>query len=102
MKEFNLKGLSDMDWGSFTPEFSKENEMVHVFNHFISTDEAVERTILFIINRIKWCNTYLHNEFNHTVVIDDLGQNITDKTREHIRDAIKDYTTSFRFASEEK
>ena len=40
MTELNLKGISDMDWGSFTPEFSKENEMVHVFNHFISTNEA--------------------------------------------------------------
>lgn len=40
MKELNLKGLSNMYWGSFTPEISKENEIVHIFNHFISTNEA--------------------------------------------------------------
>ncbi len=102
MNELKLKELTDMDWGSFTPEFSKENEMVHVFNHFISTYEAAQRTIQFIIHRIKWCNTYFHNEFVHIVVIDDVGQNIPDETREYIRDAIKDYATSFRFASEEK
>ena len=102
MNELNIKELTNMDWGSFTPEFSKENEMVHVFNHFISTPETVERTIKFIVNRIKWCNAYFNNKFVHTVVIDDVGQDISNEVREYIRNAIKDYVISFRFASEEK
>ena len=100
MNELKVKELTNMDWGKFTPEFSKENEMVHVFNHFISTPEAAQRTIQFIVNRIKWCNTYFRNEFLHTVVIDDVGQSVSDETREHVRNEIKDYVASFKFASE--
>lgn len=102
MSEENVKELANMDWGSFTPEFSRENEMVHVFNHFISEPEAVDRTIKFIVSRIKWCNAYFNNKFVHIVVVDDVGQNISNEVREYIRTAIKDYVISFRFASEEK
>ena len=100
MNELKVKELTNMDWGKFTPEFSKGNEMVHVFNHFISTPEAAQRTIQFIVNRTKWCNTYFRNEFLHTVVIDDVGQSVSDETREYIRNEIKDCVASFKFASE--
>ena len=100
MNELKVKELTNMDWGNFTPEFSKGNEMVHVFNHFISTPETAQRTIQFIVNRIKWCNTYFRNEFLHTVVIDDVGQSVSDETREYIRNEIKDCVASFKFASE--
>ncbi len=102
MNELKIKELTSMDWGSFTPEFSRGNEIVHVFNHCISTPEAVEYTIQFAVNRIKWCNAYFNNVFCHTVIIDDIGQMISYETREYIRNVIKHYATSFHFVSEEK
>ena len=102
VNESTFKELTNMDWGSFTSEFTRENEMVHVFNHFISTSETVERTIQFIISRIKWCNSYFNNKFVHAVVIDDIGQNISPEIRDHIRKSIKDYVIRLSFASEEK
>lgn len=102
MNESKLQELTTMDWGSFTPEFSREKELVHVFNHFIETSEAAERTIRFIIGRIQWSNAYFHTPFVHTVVIDDVGQNISKETREHMRKSLEEYVVSLRFQSEEK
>lgn len=67
-----------MNWGSITPDFSKDNELVHVFNHLISTKESLDRTIEFIIGKIIWCNLYLKQRFSHIVIIDDVGQSVTD------------------------
>ena len=100
MNEQQVKELLSMDWGEFTPEFSRGNEMVHVLNHCIATPEDVRRTVQFIVSRIQWCNTYLRNEFLHTVVIDDVGQRVSDETRELIRNEIKDHAASVTFASE--
>ena len=102
MNESKHKELVDMNWGKLTPEFSKENEIIHVFNHFLSTAESVERTIRFIVSRIQWYNLYLKNDFVHTVIIDDIGPNVSDKTYEHIRNDLKDYVVNLKFTSKEQ
>lgn len=102
MNELKLKEIADLNWGSFTPELSKENKLVHVFNHCLSTSETVKRTIQFIIGRIQWCNIYFNNKFVHAVVIDDVGQNISNETRENIKNSVEKYVISLRFTSEEK
>ena len=102
MNELKLKEIADLNWGSFTPELSKENKLVQVFNHCLSTSETVKRTIQFIIGRIQWCNIYFNNKFAHVVVIDDVGQNISNETRENIKNSVEKYVISLRFTSEEK
>ena len=100
MNELKRKEVAGFNWGSFTPEFSKDNKFVHVFNHCLSNAEAVQRTIQFIIGRIQWCNMYFDNQFVHAVVIDDVGLNISNETRENIRNAIEKYVISLQFTSE--
>ncbi|MGN0171888.1 MAG: hypothetical protein ACI39E_03775 [Acutalibacteraceae bacterium] len=101
MNELKCKEIAALNWGSFTPEFSKDNKFIHVFNHCLSNTETVQRTIRFIIGRIQWCNMYFNNQFVHAVVIDDVGQNISNETRENIRNAIEKYVISLKFSSEE-
>ena len=102
MNELKLKEIADLNWGSFTPELSKDNNLVHDFNHCLSTSETVKRTIQFIIGRKQWCNIYFNNKFVHAVVIDDVGQNISNETRENIKNSVEKYVISLRFTSEEK
>lgn len=101
MDEAKCKELTAMDWGQVTPEFSRGYELVHVFNHQLTAPEAVERTLRFIRNRLYWCNTYLDDRFTHTVVLDDVGQTVSDRTREQIRQALADCAATVRFVSEE-
>ena len=101
MDRLKIQELTNMNWGSFTPEFSRGNEMVHVFNHDLSSPEAVVLTLQFITNRIRWCRTYVSPASVHIVVIDDVGQNVSDGTREYLRNCLKHYANELRFASEE-
>lgn len=91
--------LMKMDWGYFTPEFylEKDKRMVHVFNHSLATDEEVDRTIRFISGRLEWL---LGAELKHTVVIDDMGRNISKEGRQKIKAVLSRYADTVIFDSE--
>ena len=92
-----------MDWGFVTPEFSNEEtrSMVHVFNHFLQDEASLERAIRFAAGRISWYNAYLESAFlHHTIVFDDIGQDIGMDTKKHIRHKLKSYAQRILFTSE--
>ena len=93
--------IKRLDWGTVTADFVNEstNTVVHVCNHELGSEAAIDRTVRFLIGRIRWFDTYL-KPFRHEVKIDDRGQNIRAKQRRKIRKALADYAADVRFFSE--
>ncbi len=94
--------LASLDWGCVTPELSRGDEFIHIFNHHISSRRGIENTVSFIKGRIIWYNVYLKKELTHTVVIDDAGQSVGDDVRDYIRNALSGYAETVRFMSEDE
>lgn len=97
-----LDRIADMDWGFFTPEFAdgNTNTIIHVFNHNLKGNQNIDRTLKFIIGRINWSNKYLRCKFNHKIVLDDIGQHLTDDEKKIIINSLNKYSKSIEFTSE--
>lgn len=98
--KWDFEDLTQLNWGSVTPDFSKDGEFVHVVNHSLTTPLLVKDTVDFIIGRIQWCEIYLKAQVNHVVEIDDIGQTVTEEARSFVRDALKPYAFMVTFLSE--
>ena len=94
--------IKKMDWGILTPDVSngKTNTIVHIFNHYISSDTSIDRTVRFVKGRILWFDNYCRQKFNHEVVIDDVGQPIDLDAKNRIISDLSKYATNVIFCSE--
>jgi hypothetical protein len=83
--------MYDLDWGVVTPEASNinENEYTYVFNHKLSTPAEVDRTIRFVVGRLRFYDKHLPNNPRHLVKIDARGQEIDQNTAELIAQTIR-------------
>lgn len=99
-----MKEITDLDWGSITPElYSEEKEsVVHIFNHCLEGEENVTRAIRFAIGRIEWINSYLLMECNHEVVFDDRGQDIDDCIRNSVVKSLSNKALKVKFLSKRR
>lgn len=96
------QGIKDMDWGILTADIAnaKTNTVVHIFNHYISNDVSIDRTVRFVKGRILWFDNYLLQKLNHEVIIDDVGQPIGVNEKKRITSALCKYATKIIFCSE--
>lgn len=94
--------IKNMDWGVLTADIanSRTNTIVHIFNHDISTNVSIKRTIRLVIGRIIWFDQYLGQAFHHEVVIDDIGRSICLEEKNRIRNTLSDYAANVIFCSE--
>lgn len=99
-----MSKITDLDWGSITPEFYNEEKksVVHVFNHCLVGEENVSRAIKFAIGRIEWFRNYLSIECSHEVAFDDRGQDIDDAIRDWIIKNLSNHASKVSFASKRR
>lgn len=97
----NVDPLS-MGWGPATVElFSSERGLaVHVFNHDLTSEEAVRKSVRFAIGRVRWFRNQLPEGTRHAVRFDDRGQVLASTARESIKSALSPYVVGVTFASE--
>lgn len=79
------------DWGPATPDASlpATNEHLCVYNHDLSGDEKIERTIRFIVGRLRYLDQQLPANPRHQVRIDVRGQAIDAENRRLIPEMIR-------------
>ena len=67
-----------LDWGSITPEGYNEqkNEVVFIFNFDISSQDRIERGIVFAVGKLIWSMKNIP-PCNYRVVLDLRGQALT-------------------------
>jgi hypothetical protein len=89
-------------WTSATVElYSDEHHMaIHVFNHDLSTLDAVHRTLRFVIARIRWFKLQLPAGTIQGARFDDRGQTLSDFAKRRLREALSPYEVSVVFMSE--
>ena len=82
--------MQTLDWGQVTPESANidKNEFVYVYNHDLSSPDKVDRTIRFIIGRLKYYDTHLPNNPKHIIKIDARGQQINNLICDQIKNGI--------------
>ena len=75
-----------LDWGPVTPEGAnlETNTLVYVYNHDLTSNDKVERTIRFILGRLFHYDRHLPLNPKHKVTLDIRGQHITNETCEFI------------------
>ncbi len=75
-----------LDWGPVTPEAAniEKNEFIYIYNHELSNAEKIDRTIRFVIGRLKHYDTELPKDAKHIITIDTRGQNLPDFTCKEI------------------
>lgn len=80
-----------LDWGKVTPEFTLDgkDEYIYVYNHDLSDEEKIERTMRFIIGRLNYYDEHLPPNPKHFIHIDVRGQQISDEMCENISDALQ-------------
>lgn len=91
-----------MEWGPATIElFSSERGLaVHVFNHDLTSEESVRRSVRFAIGRVRWFKRQLPEDTMQAVRFDDRGQVLASAVRESIKSALAPYVVGVTFASE--
>lgn len=83
--------MADLDWGEVSPESYNvlTNKATHIFNHDISTEEKIDRTIRFIVGRLTYYDFHLPQKSSHSVIFDGRGQNLSIKGCEFIKEQIR-------------
>ena len=79
-----------LDWGGVTPEIfdEKTNTAVHIVNHNLELKENIQRSINFLIVRIRWFNHHLPEGVLQKIIIDARGQGITYESLKKMKAAI--------------
>jgi hypothetical protein len=79
-----------LDWGHVTPEGVKSNtnEFIYVYNHDLSTEEKVQRTIRFAIGRLLHYDENMPPNPIHDIVVDIRGQAVSKDTCDRIKNSI--------------
>jgi hypothetical protein len=92
---FNVIRLSKLfmhtlDWGHITPESFNfiTNTYTHIYNHDLTSDEKVDRTIRFIIGRLNYYDSHLPKGSAHSIKIDARGQQISDLVYDQIKQGV--------------
>lgn len=82
--------MEALDWGQITPEsYNTATKVVtHVFNHDLSSDEKIDRTIRFITGRLHYFDHHLPEDSKHDIKIDVRGQQLSEKTPSFIQHQI--------------
>ena len=78
------------DWGQVTPEAANidKNEFVYVYNHDLSSQNKIDRTIRFIVGRLNYYDTQLPKDPIHLIKIDARGQQLSELTCAYIKKAL--------------
>lgn len=71
--------MDTLDWGQVTPEAAEldRNEFLYVFNHDVTSDDKLDRTVRFIVGRLQHYDDHLPKNPIHNVKIDIHGQDIS-------------------------
>lgn len=74
--------MYNLDWGGVTPEATNiiTNECLYIYNHTLKTAVDVDRTIRFVVGRLRFYDVQLPPSARHRVKIDARGQGITEET----------------------
>jgi hypothetical protein len=91
-----------MEWGPATVElYSSERKLaVHVFNHDLTSEEAVRKSLRFAIARVRWFSKQLPEGTMQAIRFDDRGQALANTARETIKSVLASYLVGVTFASE--
>ena len=91
-----------LDWTQATiEEYSGQHKAaVHVFNHDLSTPEAIDRTLRFVLGRARWFKRQLPTGSSQGAWLDDRGQHLPDSAKKRIREALSSDFVSVVFMSE--
>lgn len=83
--------MLELNWGKVTPEFVKieKNLFVYVFNHDLSSNVHIDRSIRFIVGRLLFYDQHLPEKAKHEIKLDIRGQNIDQSTIAYIIKMIK-------------
>lgn len=92
----------EQDWGPSTVEVYNAGRSValHVFNHDLSSEDAVARTLRFCVGRVLWFRKQLPEGSTQEARFDDRGQFLQAGTRERIKRALATLAVAVTFASE--
>jgi hypothetical protein len=84
--------MEKLDWGQVTPEavLDGTDEYIYIYNHNLSAQDKVDRTIRFIVGRLNYYDYHLPPNPKHSVKIDIRGQQISDETCSRIIKNLKD------------
>src|SRR5690349_21057711 len=107
MKQFHyVRDMNplDMTWTKATVDLINEkvNTAIHVMNHELGRDSALERTIQFSLGRMEWFRRQLPAGCTQGIWFDDRGQNLSAVARIRIRRALEPHAVSVKFMSEGK
>lgn len=78
-----------LDWGQVTPEGTKGNEFLYVYNHDLSSLDKIDRTIRFVVGRLQYYETHLPPNPKHIIKFDIRGQQVPDNIKDLISNGIK-------------
>ncbi|WP_207429369.1 hypothetical protein [Pedobacter sp. SYSU D00535] len=79
--------MDKLDWGIVTPEGTRleRNEFIYVYNHDLSSAEKLNRTLRFILGRLRYYDTQLPPNPKHLVKIDLRGQSVPKNTTDLLK-----------------
>ncbi|WP_412465485.1 hypothetical protein [Pedobacter sp. KLB.chiD] len=91
--------MQKINWGKATPEGAnvKDNEFFYVYNHDLTSIEKIDRTIRFVLGRLKYYDQHLPANPKHIIKFDLRGQNISDETCHYIKCAIYEAYNRYEF-----
>lgn len=74
--------MYNLDWGAVTPEATNiiTNEFLYIYNHTLRTGADIDRTIRFVVGRLRFYDVHLPPSATHRVKIDARGQEIPEST----------------------
>jgi hypothetical protein len=83
--------MKTIDWGNITPEGAntEANVFLFIYNHDLTSQEKVDRTIRFILGRLYYYEYHLPENPIHAIKIDIRGQVISKMTHEFIEKEIR-------------
>ena len=75
-----------LDWGKVTPEANLDgrDEYIYIYNHDLSTEDKIERTMRFIIGRLNYYDKHLPLNPKQFIQIDIRGQQISEEVCDSI------------------
>lgn len=82
--------MTEHNWGAITPELAdlSNNTFVYVYNHDLTSNAKIDRTIRFILGRLLYYDIHLLEYHKHKIILDIRGQLVNDQTVDFITNAI--------------
>jgi len=78
--------MTEHNWGVITPEVADlgNNTFVYVYNHDLTSNVKIDRTIRFIVGRLLYYDIHLPEYHKNKIILDIRGQLIKDQTVDFI------------------